>query len=89
MATPFWCAVHGRFMPSVKVATLPASLLERFLGPEPRSRLVHMLRVVCPLAAAALREIPQLDEKLYLELFTTPRAPSKSRRVAPAESPRS
>jgi hypothetical protein len=38
------------------------------------------------LAAAAQRELPQLDEKLYLELFTPPRAASKSRRLVPAES---
>jgi general secretion pathway protein A len=38
------------------------------------------------LAAAAQRELPQLDEKLYLELFTPPRAASKSRRRTTAES---
>jgi general secretion pathway protein A len=38
------------------------------------------------LAAAAQRELPHLDEKLYLELFTPPRAASKPRRLAPAES---
>jgi general secretion pathway protein A len=38
------------------------------------------------LAAAAQRELPHLDEKLYLELFTPPRAASKSRRLGPAES---
>jgi hypothetical protein len=37
------------------------------------------------LAAAAQRELPQLDEKLYLELFTPPRAASKPRRAAAAE----
>jgi general secretion pathway protein A len=37
------------------------------------------------LAAAAQRELPQLDEKLYLELFTAPRTASKARRL-PAES---
>ena len=41
------------------------------------------------LDAAAARELPQLDETLYLELCTTPRAPSKPRRLAPAASPRS
>lgn len=54
VATPFWRAVQGRFMPSVQVATLPASLLERFLGPEPRSRLGHMLRFVCPLTTTSV-----------------------------------
>ena len=54
MATAFWRAVHGRFMPSVKVEALPASLLERFLGPDQRSRLMHMLRFVCPLTTASL-----------------------------------
>jgi len=38
------------------------------------------------LAAAAQRELPRLDEKLYLELFTPPRAASKPRRLAPAEA---
>lgn len=37
------------------------------------------------LAAAAQRELPQLDEKLYLELFVQPRPP-KPRRPIPAES---
>ncbi|MGH7416522.1 MAG: hypothetical protein ACREKB_01930, partial [Candidatus Rokuibacteriota bacterium] len=41
------------------------------------------------LDAAAARELPQLDEKLYLELFTPPRAPNKPRRLAPTESHRS
>jgi len=38
------------------------------------------------LAVAARRELPQLDEKLYLEAFAPPRsaAPAKSRRL-PAE----
>ena len=54
VATAFWRAVHGRFMPSVQVETLPAALLERFLGPDPRSRLVHMLRFVCPLTTASV-----------------------------------
>ena len=54
VATAFWRAVHGRFMPAVPVETLPASLLERFLGPDPRSRLVHMLRFVCPLTTASV-----------------------------------
>jgi len=40
------------------------------------------------LAAAAQRELPQLDEKLYLELFVQPRPTTKPRRLAPAE-PRS
>jgi hypothetical protein len=38
------------------------------------------------LAAAAQRELPQLDEKLYLELFVQPRPTAKSRRPVPAES---
>jgi len=38
------------------------------------------------LAAAAQRELAHLDEKLYLELFTPPRAASKPRRLVPAES---
>lgn len=38
------------------------------------------------LTAAAQRELPQLDEKLYLELFVQPRPTPKPRRLAPAES---
>ena len=38
------------------------------------------------LAAAAQRELPQLDEKLYLELFVQPRPTPRPRRPAPAES---
>jgi hypothetical protein len=37
------------------------------------------------LAAAAQRELAHLDEKLYLELFTPPRAASTPRRLAPTE----
>jgi type II secretory pathway predicted ATPase ExeA len=33
------------------------------------------------LDAAASRDLPRLDEKLYLELFTAPRAPGKPRRL--------
>lgn len=54
VATAFWRAVRGRFMPSVTVETLPASLLERFRGPDQRSRLVHLLRFVCPLTTASV-----------------------------------
>jgi general secretion pathway protein A len=38
------------------------------------------------LAAAAQRELPHLDEKLYLELFTPPRTASRPRRPTPVES---
>jgi general secretion pathway protein A len=34
------------------------------------------------LAVAAQRELPQLDEKLYLEVFAPPRAAAKGRRLA-------
>jgi hypothetical protein len=54
VATAFWRAVHGRFVPSVKIETLPASLLERFLSLDQQSRLVHMLRFVCPLTTASV-----------------------------------
>jgi type II secretory pathway predicted ATPase ExeA len=37
------------------------------------------------LDAAAQRELPQLDEKLFLELFAAPRAGLKPRRLAAAE----
>ena len=54
VATPFWRAVQGRFMPPVTVQALPASLLDRFRGPEPRARLGHMLRFVCPLTTTSV-----------------------------------
>jgi len=35
-----------------------------------------------PLAAAAQRELPQLDEKLYLEVFAQPEVPAPRRAAA-------
>lgn len=55
VTTAFWRAVRGRFMPAVEVETLPASLLDRFLGPDPRSRLGQLLRFICPLTTASVR----------------------------------
>lgn len=75
VATAFWRAVHGRFVPSVPVETLPASLLERFRGPDQQSRLVQLLRFVCPLTTASV----PLDSSLAMAAA----APQKMRLVTP------
>jgi hypothetical protein len=49
-ATAFWREAHARLLPPVAVAALPASLLERFDGPDLRSQLIAMLRFLIPLA---------------------------------------
>jgi len=46
----------------------------------PSTGIAPLLRQL--LAAAAQRELPQLDEKLYLEVFVSTETPSR-RRVAP------
>jgi hypothetical protein len=46
----FWKDVRARLMPPVAVAALPASLLERFDGPDLSSQLVAMLRFLTPLS---------------------------------------
>ena len=48
VASAFWRGAHGRFMPPVATAALPASLLERFVGDEP-TRLLHALGFLAPL----------------------------------------
>lgn len=48
--TPFWKGAGGRFAPPPPDPQgLPASLLERFTGPQPRDRLVACLRFLAPL----------------------------------------
>ncbi len=54
VATPFWRAVRGRFIPPVRVDGLPAALLDRFGGPDERSPLLHLLRFLCPLTTASV-----------------------------------
>jgi hypothetical protein len=48
--TPFWMTVRGQFMPPLEVAALPASLLERFSGPDPSSQLIAALRFLAPIS---------------------------------------
>jgi hypothetical protein len=47
--TRFWLTARGQFMPAPAAATLPASLLERFEGPDLPSQLVAALRFLAPL----------------------------------------
>ena len=49
LATAFWRAQQGLFMPPVRRETLPASLLERFRGPDARGPLLGLLRFLGPL----------------------------------------
>jgi len=49
--TAFWMTARGRFMPPLATGRLPASLLERFSGPDLWSRLVAVLRFLAPLSA--------------------------------------
>jgi general secretion pathway protein A len=71
--------------PSLMTAELMATLCEHALG---NYRVLTTMADEL-LAVAARRELPQLDEKLYLEVFAPPRsaAPAKARRL-PAEAPR-
>ncbi len=55
VVTPFWRAVQGRFIPPVNLDGMPATLLERFRGADERSRLLRLLRFVCPLTTTSLR----------------------------------
>jgi hypothetical protein len=48
VASAFWRDAQGRFMPPVPIDALPASLLERFAGDEPR-RLLYTLAFLAPL----------------------------------------
>jgi hypothetical protein len=54
VATPFWRAVRGRFIPPVQVDGLPAALLDRFRGPDARAPLLRLLRFLCPLTTASV-----------------------------------
>ena len=54
MATAFWRAVQGRFVPPVTVDTLPTALLDRFRGPDERTRLLQLLQFVGPLTTPSL-----------------------------------
>jgi hypothetical protein len=52
VASAFWQGAQARFMPPVAVATLPASLLERFAGDE-RTRLLHALTFLAPVTTGS------------------------------------
>ena len=54
VTTAFWRAVQGRFLPPVPVGGLPASLRDRFHGPDERSQLMRLLRFLCPLTTASV-----------------------------------
>lgn len=49
----FWTAAQARFMPVVEQLTLPASLLERFVGETLRARLLVLLQFLRPLTTRA------------------------------------
>ena len=50
--TPFWQAARSRFVPPLDTRRLPASLLERFAGPERPTRLAQLLRFIRPLTVS-------------------------------------
>ena len=47
--TPLWLGACAAFMPSMNLAQLPDSLLERFLGADAAARMSALLRFLCPL----------------------------------------
>jgi hypothetical protein len=51
--TVFWIAAQACFMPAVDRGTLPASLLERFIGETLRARLMLLLQFLRPLSRRA------------------------------------
>lgn len=51
--TPWWRGVRGEFVPTLDVARLPASLLERFVAGEPEQRVLDMLCFLAPLSSAS------------------------------------
>ena len=48
-ASNFWKREQGRFMPPLNDGTLPASLLDRFIDEDERSRLIQALSFLAPL----------------------------------------
>ncbi len=52
-ATTWWRAARARFLPPPDRSTLPASLLERFPGPDLSRRLLALLRFLTPLSTAS------------------------------------
>lgn len=49
--SPLWQYERGNFMPTIDDATLPASLLERFMNGDALTRVVQLLRFLIPLSA--------------------------------------
>jgi len=54
VATAFWRAAAGRFMPPVRVDVLPASLLDRFGVLDARAQLRGVLRFLSPLTTTSV-----------------------------------
>jgi hypothetical protein len=79
VATAFWRAVQGHFVPPVTVDILPTSLLDRFQGPDERTQLLHLLRFVGPLTTVSV--------SLSASLAMATLDPQRMRLVTP--SPRS
>ncbi len=75
VTTAFWRAVQGRFMPPVMVDTLPASLRDRFGGPDDRAALLRLLRFLCPLSTTSVR--------LEASLAMASQDPQRMRLVSP------
>jgi hypothetical protein len=51
--SPLWLGACAAFMPTVNLALLPDSLLERFLGAGAAARMSALLRFLAPLTARA------------------------------------
>lgn len=67
VASPFWRGQRGRFIPPVDVASLPASLVERFAGDE-RQRLISALGFLSPLTTRSVSAVAVVDpQKMHLE----------------------
>jgi len=49
VAVPFWSVARANLMPPPDTTALPASLLERFTGPDTPTRLAQCLRFLSPL----------------------------------------
>jgi hypothetical protein len=56
--TPFWKVAQARLVPVVKIATLPYSLVDAFLGRHPRCRgWTLLLRFLAPITIAGALQI--------------------------------
>lgn len=52
-ATAFWQVERARWVPQVSAAELPASLLERFVGGDDRTRLCRLLDFIKPITTGS------------------------------------